>query len=505
MRLFCQSKPRSRFVGLKKSGVQKHRDAPQKTRLKLWEFATPCSRSRARIGLLGLVFFWLPIASFAADSVAQVQATARESQLHCELQYGGNRQTLLQAASPDPYSAQTVVVADRFGFKASVLGRADDIRSISLSVRDLKAAGSPVVQQSRWSAPFIATGDSISSLTGWQTVYSSVLGREFRYGCALRDGIGAAGASSSTEVQRLVPHGWASVDTDEVVRLAFVGDVMLADRPGRTIAHGGDPFKHVASLLRSADLRIANLECVIAANGKAVDKPWTFLARPSVLPVLKRNIDIVSVANNHSGDFGTKAFAEMLDRLQKADLPNVGGGLNLRQAHQPLLVQRKGVRIALLAYDHFFPRRFEAGDHSPGVAWADEEQMAYDVSIARQKADVVISFMHWGQEDEPIANVRQRELARLLIDAGADAVVGSHPHVVQDAETYRGKPIIYSLGNFVFDGFKNALNNTGAILWLDVTARGVKRWHTSAVQIDRNGTPHPARQPIDETHELLPR
>ncbi len=137
---------------------------------------------------------------------------------------------------------------------------------------------------------------------------------------------------------------------------------MLADGPGRTIARGGDPFHHVAPLLGQADLRIANLECVIAAKGKAVDKPWTFLARPSVLPVLKRHVDVVSVANNHSGDFGRDAFAEMLGRLDQAGLPYFGGGPDLRHAHQPLVVERKGVRIALLGYNHFFPRRFEAGD-----------------------------------------------------------------------------------------------------------------------------------------------
>ena len=104
-----------------------------------------------------------------------------------------------------------------------------------------------------------------------------------------------------------------------------------------------------------------------------------------------------------------------------------------------------------------------------------------------------------------MASARQRELARLLIDAGADAVVGSHPHVMQDTEAYRGKPIIYSLGNFVFDGFSAAVNNTGAILWLDITARGVKHWHISTVRIDREGTPHPARQVVDMVDDRLPK
>ncbi len=276
-----------------------------------------------------------------------------------------------------------------------------------------------------------------------------------------------------------------------VVRVAWVGDVMLADGPGRFIRKGGDPFKLVAPLLDQADLRVANLECVIAAGGKAADKPWTFRADPRVLPLLKRHVDAVSVANNHSGDFGRTAFAEMLDRLERTGLPYFGGGRDLREAHRPLIIERKGIKIALLGYDEFFPRAFEAGYDYAGIAWSEDEQVAYDIRQARKQADIVIPFMHWGQEHESSANSRQRQLARLMIDAGADAVVGTHPHVVQDTEIYKGKPIVYSLGNFVFDGFSSADNNTGWVLWLDLTRQGVKAWRIDVAHMDGQGTPRP--------------
>ncbi|WP_374593970.1 CapA family protein [Aquabacterium sp.] len=288
---------------------------------------------------------------------------------------------------------------------------------------------------------------------------------------------------------------WSQAVTDldqAVVRVAWVGDVMLADGPGRLVKRGDDPFQYVASRLDEADLRVANLECVIASKGQAADKPWTFRATPQTLPLLKRHVDVVSLANNHSGDFGRAAFAEMLGRLDRAGVPYFGVGRNLREAHQARVIERKGVRIALLGYDEFFPRAFEAGDNYPGVAWSQDEQVVHDIQQARQQADIVIPFMHWGQEHEPQANSRQRELARLMIDAGADAVVGTHPHVVQDTETYRGKPIVYSLGNFVFDGFSEPVNNTGWVLWLDVGKQGVHAWHVEAVRIDRQGSPHPA-------------
>ncbi|MDB5920493.1 MAG: poly-gamma-glutamate biosynthesis protein, partial [Massilia sp.] len=249
-----------------------------------------------------------------------------------------------------------------------------------------------------------------------------------------------------------------------VVSLVFVGDIMLADSPGKVVKRGEDPFAPFAAILKSADIRIGNLECVVATGGSAEDdKPYTFRAAPNSLRFVKRHFDAVGLANNHTGDFGPKAFAEMLGLLDKAGIGYFGGGAHLAHAHTPLIIERKGLRIALLAHDEFFPRSFEADVDKPGVAWSEDEQVRRDIKLARTQyhADLVIPFMHWGWEHEPLASERQRQLARLMIDAGADAVVGGHPHVTQDVEQYRGKPIIYSLGNFVFDGFSSLDNNTG--------------------------------------------
>lgn len=290
-------------------------------------------------------------------------------------------------------------------------------------------------------------------------------------------------------------HAGASPSQDDrPVSIAIVGDVMLADGPGRVIAAGRDPFAPFAARLAAADLRIANLECVVAQGGKAEDKPWTFRAHPRVLPVLARHFDAVSVANNHAGDYGRQAFAQMLGRLKSAGVPYFGGGHTLREAHEPLIVARHGLRIALLGYNGFLPRAFEATEDHPGIAWIDEQHLIEDIRRARtaHHADLVIPFMHWGQEQEPLASEHQRGLARRMIDAGADMVVGTHPHVVQDTETYRGRPIVYSLGNFVFDGFSHIDNNTGWLLWLQAGRDGVRRWRVEVARIDRRGVPHPA-------------
>lgn len=286
----------------------------------------------------------------------------------------------------------------------------------------------------------------------------------------------------------------AAADDSSPVSIAFVGDIMLDDGPGKALARGVDPFAPFADHLARADLRIGNLECVVATKGSAEpDKPYAFRAHPRSLAVLKRHFDAVSLANNHSGDYGPEAFRQMLSLLEARKLPYFGGGPDLARAHAPLVLERRGLRIAFLGYNEFFPRSFEADFDKPGIAWSEDEQMRLDIERARRqyRADLVIPFMHWGWEHELVAGPRQRQLARLLIDAGADAVVGGHPHVTQDIEHYRGKPIFYSLGNFVFDGFSDPDNNTGWLLRLEVDRQGVRGWRTVVARIDRQGIPHP--------------
>ena len=295
---------------------------------------------------------------------------------------------------------------------------------------------------------------------------------------------------------------------DARVSIAFVGDVMLADGPGKTISHGQDPLRYIAPLLNQADLRVANLECVVDNVGDAQSgKPWTFRAHPRVLDMLRKHIDVVDLANNHSGDFGPDAFAQMLGLLKQKNIAYFGGGYDLAEAHRPLIVERNGLRIALLGYNEFFPRSFEANENKPGIAWSEDEQVVYDVRVARQQyhADLVVAMMHWGWEHEPSASDRQRQLARILIDAGADAVVGSHPHVVQNIERYRGKPIIYSLGNFVFDGFNTVPTTTGWLLQMDFDRSGASGWRIFEVRLDRQGTPRPiADRPIPPGESSAP-
>jgi poly-gamma-glutamate capsule biosynthesis protein CapA/YwtB (metallophosphatase superfamily) len=305
-----------------------------------------------------------------------------------------------------------------------------------------------------------------------------------------------ANSTKGNEMRACIFFIWlilSSASFAQSVRLIFTGDIMLDDTPGKVIAEGRDPFASVAELLRDADFRIGNLECPIATVGKAMEsKIFSFRAHPRVLPMLEHHIDAVSVANNHSGDYGKEAFIETLAHLDSKGILHFGGGKNATDAHRPLWLDRNGLRIAVLGYNEFKPRSFEAGALTPGIAWSEDSHVVSDIRAARRAgADVVIPFMHWGWERETTASDRQKKLARKMIDAGADIVVGSHPHVVQGAEIYKGKPIIYSLGNFVFDSFTTPVTTLGWTLHLTLDKRGVASWTTRAVQMDEEGSPHP--------------
>lgn len=277
------------------------------------------------------------------------------------------------------------------------------------------------------------------------------------------------------------------------VELLFGGDVMLDDGPGRLIAAGGDPLAPIASVLQKADVAIGNLETSIASSGTALEnKIYTFRAKPNTVEVLKGRFHAMSVANNHSGDFGRDAFMETLGHVHDAGIATFGGGANLREAHTPYWIEKNGLRIAVLGYDEFKPRSFEAGATWPGVAWSEDSLVVADIRAAKAAgADVVIPFMHWGWEHEPHPSQRQRDLAKLMVQAGADAVVGAHPHVTQGADVVLGKPVVWSLGNLVFDGFTSPQAKLGWLLRMTVDQHGIRSWNTMAVRMDADGTPIP--------------
>jgi poly-gamma-glutamate capsule biosynthesis protein CapA/YwtB (metallophosphatase superfamily) len=284
--------------------------------------------------------------------------------------------------------------------------------------------------------------------------------------------------------------GWAAGPPGSV-SIVFTGDIMLDGGPGHIVTNGGDPFAAVAPILRDADLTVGNLECAITREGHAVDKPYTFKGTRKALPLLKQYFSAVSLANNHSGDWGRRGFADELTLLKETGLPWFGGGANEQEAHQPLVLTANSRRVALLGYNDFPPRSFAARHNSPGTAWLVEKDVVRDIRRARQQADIVILFLHWGEELEEKPLPEQQALARRLIDAGADAIIGAHPHVTQTIDWYKGHPVVYSLGNFLFDYFPTDPPVwKGWIVKLTFGADTSPKLEKYGVELDPAGVPH---------------
>lgn len=284
------------------------------------------------------------------------------------------------------------------------------------------------------------------------------------------------------------PAELTSVFPPEAVEIDLVGDVNLGARVAALIATAGPdaPWRHVADGLRAADIAVANLECTVAGPGvgAAQVKEYTFRGDPASLAgVARAGIDVVSVANNHTMDFGRAAFDATIRHVRQSGIVPVGGG-RIDEAYRPAVVERKGMRVAFVAATRVLPAGWAATAASTGVASAyDTRRLVAAVREARAAADAVVVLLHWGVELATVPNATQVDLARALVDAGATAVVGGHPHVLQPVRRYRGAIVAYSLGNFVFSSSAPS-TRTSMILRLGLLPDGGALVGTVPVRIE---------------------
>lgn len=242
----------------------------------------------------------------------------------------------------------------------------------------------------------------------------------------------------------------------EVV-ITAVGDIMLAGRATATLSRTGydHPFAAVAPLLRRGDVTIGNLETPAASAGTEFrDKKFRFRADPAVIPALRRaGFTTLTLANNHILDYGPDAMLETIRRLERQGLGFAGAGPDLAAARTESIRTVNGRRVAVLAYSLTQPTEFFAGPARPGTAPGWGRFCAEDIVRARSRADYVVVSFHWGGELETRPKPYQTAAAHRAIDAGADVVIGHHPHVLQGIERYGRGVIFYSLGNFAFASY----------------------------------------------------
>ena len=274
--------------------------------------------------------------------------------------------------------------------------------------------------------------------------------------------------------------------------IVFVGDIMLDNGPGHAIAAGRDPFAACAGLLLDADFTIGNLECVLGRGGEQQLKAYTFRAARDSERFLAPYFSAVGLANNHALDYGPGGLAESLAVLARSGIPQFGGGETLEECRRPLVLEKNGLRVAVLACNGFNPEASAPGPGRPGVNPLREEQLLADIAAARKTADAVVPFVHWGPENTPQPRAWQPPLARKMVEAGAAAVIGAHPHVTQTVDAYRGAPIVYSLGNFVFDYYPvDPPEWTGWVARLTFAKDRPVDLETRAVVLDAAGIPRP--------------
>lgn len=269
--------------------------------------------------------------------------------------------------------------------------------------------------------------------------------------------------------------------------LMFAGDTKLGGRTAQQMAqHGQDyPFGLVAQQLREADVTFLNYESAITSHphstpGKpqsmiAAGRAFVFKSDPATSgPILaKAGIDIVQLANNHAMDYGPQGLRDTLAALDAGGISYVGAGPDYASAAAPLVIESQGIRVGYIAWSLIVPSQSRAGADSPGINTLSQDYrraLGRDIGALRQRCDIVVAGFHWGVESTTVPNKLQRDIGHAAIDAGADIVIGTHPHSMQGVEFYKHGVIAYSLGNFVFTGASQRL--AGCILRVEAPAEG---------------------------------
>jgi Bacterial capsule synthesis protein PGA_cap len=262
------------------------------------------------------------------------------------------------------------------------------------------------------------------------------------------------------------------------VTLAAVGDINLGDGPGAFIAQRGVryPWTSAAPVLRRADVAFGNLECAVSTRGVPIPKEYNFRGHPAALRAMARyaGLDVLNLANNHVGDYGTEAMLDTVRLTRGYGMTAVGAGDSPRSAARPRVVKRLGLRIAFVGFSDILPASFFAASGRPGTRQATPDNIRASVRAARRRAHVVIATFHWGVERATVENARQRAFAAEALRAGATAVIGAHPHVLQPIRRAGPRRLVaYSLGNFVFGAGSPGTARTG-ILGLKLSTRGIE-------------------------------
>ena len=251
---------------------------------------------------------------------------------------------------------------------------------------------------------------------------------------------------------------------ENAMTLTTVGDIIPARHVAEAMAKHGVAysFKTAAPMMKDSDIAVGDLECPLTDRFKPPYSGMTFSAPTKAVQGLALlGLDVVTLANNHSTNFGRGPFIDTLKVLKSNGIEYAGGGYDYNKAHKAAIMDVKGVKVAVLSYNSI-KDSLDATSSEAGVSWiqmppwspdspADVATVESDIRAARQRADRVVVCFHWSEEYKYHPNPSMVQLAHKACDAGADMIIGQHPHTIQSIEFYKGKLVAYSLGNFIFD------------------------------------------------------
>ena len=260
----------------------------------------------------------------------------------------------------------------------------------------------------------------------------------------------------------------------DTLSITFTGDLLLDRGVRQYVEHRGidyvfSPF--VDSVFQSSDLVVANLECPATKIKQPAYKQFIFRAEPEWLPALKAHgITHLNLANNHSVDQGRRGLADTMKNIEEAGMIPVGAGDNMQEASRPVLLASVPRKVYLLSSLQMPLENFSYLPEKTSVSHEDIDSLLVRVrqlKVKDQQCYVIVS-LHWGGEHTLKPVPQQYQQAHLLIDAGADALICHHTHTLQTIEQYKGKPIYYSIGNFIFDQQK-PINTKACMVKVTIT------------------------------------
>lgn len=272
------------------------------------------------------------------------------------------------------------------------------------------------------------------------------------------------------------------------ITITLAGDFMVGSWGIPLVQERGFqyPIQNVQSLFKESDLNLCNLEVPITVQSDTFPgKTFHFKIPPEFVKILQLlPIHYVTLANNHILDYQEDGLFETMETLQKAGIAFSGAGANLSLASQPAIIKKNGIKIGIIAAGAIFPKGFWATDSTPGIFFPWKKRLLNMVDSTRKVVDLLLVTFHWGAEKKETPKQYQISLAHQVIQHGADLVWGHHPHVIQGIEFYRGKPIFYSLGNFIFASYSKSQN--GMVAQVEYEGKKIQKIKLFPLKLDND-------------------